>query len=256
MSTRIVLIIAMESERKHLDLLLPGWDSVPNGVWTTHHRGDVVCITCGIGMVAAAAATEHAIATYAPEMVLNFGCAGAHHAELWPGDIVIGDRVVHQGRMRFAPDGSMIPLTIGFQVPGETERITDLRTDAGLRTLAEDVAATTTLAPWPADGRLPGQTERAPHVRTGTVSSGDIWLQSHTHIGAANALTGSLCEDMEAAAIAQICTLHRVPFLTVKDISNSELQVATTFEGSSSVLHPEELGLRAATIIAGVIGRV
>lgn len=256
MTNRIVLIIAMESERKHLDQLMPGWEIVPNGVWTTRRNADVVCITCGIGMVAAAAATERAIATFAPEIVLNFGCAGAHSSELWPGDVVIGDRVVHHGRMRFAPDGSIIPLTIGFQVPGETERITDLHTDPALRTLAEGIAAETELSPWPVDGRLVGQTDRTPLVRTGTVSSGDIWLQSHSHIGAANALTGSLCEDMEAAAIAQICALHRVPFLTVKDISNSELQAETTFEGSSSVLHPEELGMRAAAIIAGVISRV
>lgn len=253
MKPRFALIIAMESERRHLDTLLPGWEPVADSVWPTLRNDDVICITCGIGMVSAAAATEHAIQTYQPEVVLNYGCAGAHHPELFLGDVVIGDRLVHQGRMRFAPDGTRVPLTIGFQVPGETEKVTDVSSDATLVAMANALVSELDLPIWPAEARLPKQPERAPLVRTGTVSSGDIWLQNPEMIHAANALTGSLCEDMEAASIAQICTLHAVPFLSVKDISNSELQESTMFEGSSSVLHSEELGMRAAMVITKLI---
>ena len=253
MSVSVVLIIAMESERVHLDALMPGWQPVEHSVWPTLRNSDVVCITSGIGMVSAAAATEHAVSTYNPTIIMNFGCAGAHHPELFPGDVVIGDRLIHQGRMRFAPDGEIIPLSVGFHVPGEETQVTEISTDLVLRKLAQEVSASLRFTAWPELARLQAQTDRAPIVRTGTVSSGDIWLQSAERIDAANARAGSLCEDMEAASIAQICTLHGVPFLTVKDISNSELHEATVFDESTSALHADELGMRAAMVIVSVI---
>lgn len=250
MSVGVVIIVAMESERRHLDTLMPGWETIESPIWPTQRHGDVMCITSGIGMVAAAAATEYAIGKWSPTMVMNYGCTGAHHRDLSPGDVVIGDRLFHQGRMRIAPNGNLIPLEIGFQVPGEVEPATRIGCDPTLMAIAEEVALRADLPVWPL-GK--GLSERAPIFKTGTVSSGDIWLQSPQLIDAAHERTGSLCEDMEAASIAQICALHKLPFLTVKDISNSELQAATQFDGSSSALPEGELGLRAAMIIAGVI---
>lgn len=256
MDATIVIIVAMESERRHLDSLMPGWEPVESGPWRTLRRDNVVCIISGIGMIAAAAATEHAIATYKPVLILNYGCAGAHVRGLFPGDVVIGDVLVHQGRMRFGNDGSIVPLDIGFTVPGEEEPVTQLQSDPTLIQLASEVVAYTPLPVWPAEHRLVNQPIRAPRVHTGPVSSGDIWLQDAGRIDAGHARTQSLCEDMEAASIAQICAMHRVPFLTVKDISNSEFHAATVFEGTSSALPSEEVGLRAAMIIAGVIERL
>lgn len=256
MSVSIAIIVAMESERRHLDTLMPGWEPVEHAVWPTLKNGDVVCITSGIGMVSAAAATEHAISTWNPTMVMNFGCTGAHHPDLFPGDVVVGDQVVHQGRMRFAPNGEIIPLATGFYVPGEAHQVTEVSTDPTLRAVAEEVAAALELPSWPEVARLVSQTDRKPIARTGTVSSGDIWLQSPVLINSAHARNGSLCEDMEAASIAQVSALHRVPFLTVKDISNSELHESTVFDDATSVLYAEELGMRSAMVIAGVIEKL
>lgn len=250
MLTSVAIIVAMESERRHLDVLLPGWEPVESAVWRTLRNDDVVCIVSGIGMVAAAAATEHAISTYNPTMVLNFGCAGAHTRDLYPGDVVVGERLVHQGRMRFAPDGAMVPLEFGFTVPGEAEPVYQLVSDPALADLAMQLTDDVVLPVWPRELRLTGQPHRHPEVHLGTVSSGDIWLQDASQINAGHDRTGSLCEDMEAASIAQICAYHAVPFLTVKDISNSEFHVATTFEGSSSSLPAKEVGLRSATIVS------
>lgn len=256
MTVSIAIIVAMESERRHLDALLPGWHPVEDSVWPVLRSDDVVCVTSGIGMVSAAAATEYVIRTFMPTMILNFGCAGAHDRRLFPGDVIIGDRLIHQGRMRFAPSGEIIPLEVGFYVPGEQEQVTHVSTDSTLRQLAEEVATTLTLTAWPEAARLPEQSDRLPLVKTGTVSSGDIWLQNEAMINAAHERTGSLCEDMEAASIAQICALHTIPFLTVKDISNSELHESTIFDESTSALHADELGMRAAMVIAGVIGKL
>lgn len=68
--------------------------------------------------------------------------------------------------------------------------------------------------------------------------------------------TGSLCEDMEAAAIGQVATLHGIPFLAIKDISNSEFYIASVFEESSSALPVDEVGKRAAILLVATIERI
>lgn len=251
-----VIIVAMEKERVHLEALMPGWELVPHDVWTTRRNGDVVCITCGVGMIAAAAATEHAIREYAPEVVLNFGCTGAHVRDIWPGDVVIGTSLVHQGRLRFGSDGSVNTLPFGFTVPGDMAETQSPSCDPDLVRLAEVIASDLDFPAWPPELRPAGQPDRAPEVRTGPISSGDVWLQHATLIDTRHQETGSLCEDMEAAAIGQICTIHRVPFLTVKDISNSEFHALTEFGGGGSGLPINEVGKRSAMLIAAVIDKL
>jgi nucleoside phosphorylase len=257
----IAIIVAMESERTHLDALVPGWEHRMVGIWPTwesmHQERRLVVVECGIGMVSAAAATEHVIATYRPETILNFGCTGAHSRELFPGDVVIGTDLIHQGRMRFAPDGQIIPLDVPFTVPGEVEPRTGLSCDPELVEAARRAASGIQLPRWPDELRLQSQPEdRNPDIWTGPIASADVWLQDPSRLDAMHKRTGSLCEDMEAAAIGQVATLHGVPFLSIKDISNSEFYVASVFEESSSVLPTAELGKRAAMLLVATIGQM
>ncbi|MDQ6604601.1 MAG: hypothetical protein M3Z19_17920, partial [Chloroflexota bacterium] len=58
-------------------------------------------------------------------------------------------------------------------------------------------------------------------------------------------------------AIAQLCLLHDVPFLTVKDISNNEFHTVSTFGdgGTFDALHAE-LGKRAGSFLFAVLERL
>ena len=257
----IVIIVAMESERRHLDPLLANNERLEDGIWPTW-RADVqgtpiITVMCGIGMVSAAAATEHAIATWNPSVILNFGCTGAHSRELFPGDVVIGTDLIHQGRMRFAPDGQIIPLEVPFTVPGEVEPRTGLSCDPDLVRHAREAAKDVSLPGWPDELRLPEQPAgREPFVMEGPIASADVWLQDPVRLDAMHQRTGSLCEDMEAAAIGQVATLHGIPFLAIKDISNSEFYIASVFEESSSALPVDEVGKRAAILLVATIERI
>lgn len=257
----IAIIVAMDSERTHLESLIEGWQHRMEGPWpameTTVGDRPIIVIRCGIGMVAAAAATEHAIAAHDPATVLNFGCAGAHTREILPGDVVIGTEVITHGRMRMAADGTVVPLDLAFTVAGEPEPRSVLQCDPGLVAIAADAASTTTLEAWPEAFRLPMHAEDgAVRIHTGVVSSADIWLQDPAWLDATHQRTGSLCEDMEAAAIAQVCAIHGVPFLTIKDISNNEFHASSLFEGTESALPLTEVGKRAATLTVAVIERI
>jgi nucleoside phosphorylase len=88
-SQPIVLVVAMESERVHLEQLVPGWQHVGNSAWPTLRRlyrnVPLILVRSGIGMVAAAAATEYAAITGtlaasstldAPALIRGISCRG------------------------------------------------------------------------------------------------------------------------------------------------------------------------------------
>ena len=102
--------------------------------------------------------------------------------------------------------------------------------------------------PWPpASGWPETVPHRPPRLLVGTVASADRWNRAHERIRAIAGLHESLCEDMEAAAIALTCAGHDVPFLTIKDISNNEL-LRTTDSAHFDTETAGQLGRRAAAL--------
>jgi nucleoside phosphorylase len=251
----ITVIVAMRSELQHLSGLphVPAarddypWPSV------TWRQGslEITAVVCGIGMVRAAAATEAAIAAHRSDAVLNFGCTGSHSNDINVGDVVIGTRAVAHSTMVVGPDGaSRFDLHDGKEPPPPGE--TGIAADPSLLAIARTAATGWQPDPWQsASGHNP-----APRVHEGIVASADIWTQSHASIAALAERHHSLCEDMEAAAIATVCQLHDVPFLTIKDISNNELQQATIFDPSLGHLPEAEVGRRAATLAGRVLDAI
>ncbi|MGH2614231.1 MAG: hypothetical protein ACRDJC_03245, partial [Thermomicrobiales bacterium] len=144
-----------------------------------------------------------------------------------------------------------------YEVTGEIVAATELATDPGLRGLAVEAAAGWTPDPWPRGLNLPVEMEqRPPQTHVGRVASADIWTQFHERIDSLHKKHGSLCEDMEAAAIAQVCGRHGVPFMTIKDISNNEFHALTDLEGDIDILPAEEVGRRAAALLLRTVERI
>ncbi|HWV25524.1 MAG TPA: 5'-methylthioadenosine/S-adenosylhomocysteine nucleosidase, partial [Thermomicrobiales bacterium] len=202
-------------------------------------------------------ATEYAISAWDPRCVINFGCAGAHTREVLPGDVIIGTKLAHHGRMRMTADTGMVPMDIPFTVAGEPEQMGELTCDPNLVAAAEAASKGLVFDAWPDEHRLPIHPESGEiRVHTGVVSSADVWLQDSAMLDAAHQRTGSLCEDMEAGAIAQVAALHGVPFLTIKDISNNEFHKTSVFEGTESALPTAEVGKRAALLSVATVDRL
>jgi adenosylhomocysteine nucleosidase len=257
----IGVVVAMEAELQHLlDRVTPVREA-RDGPWLDRFvaADDVplIALCCGIGMTNAAAGTEHLIARHAPRAILNFGCAGAHRRDILPGDVIIGEGTVHHGAYHILASGEEFFPGQEYAVTGETVASTKLTTDPGLRALAIEAARGWTPEPWPQGLNLPaGMAPRAPRVEVGRVASADIWTQFHERIDHLHARHGTLCEDMEAAAIAQVCARHGVPFLTVKDISNNEFHALSDLEGDIQVLPAAEIGKRAAALLLRTIARI
>jgi adenosylhomocysteine nucleosidase len=216
----------------------------------------VVLSTCGIGMISAAAVTEAVIAHYAPAAVLNCGCAGAHRADLLPGDIVVGERVVAYDSRLEAPDGSVTYAGMRYLHRGEQRRVESLAADAELLQAALRAAAALEGAheAWPVALGWPGGVpHRPPRVVVGGVASADRWNRAGDTIRALAAEHGSLCEDMEAAAVALTCASHDVPFLAIKDIVNNELLRATERRAPLAEVGAEQVGRRAAALVLATL---
>jgi len=253
----ITVIVAMDAELVHLvgDLATrtgdvggrPRFDLVIGGL-------KIVAVRSGMGMLNAASTTERVVAELAPAAILNLGCAGAHRVDILPGDVVLADRVVYHAAMNILRDGSERHTGFGYEVAGESMQSADLASAPDLVAAARTVAERHEIQPWPKDLAWPAGIDRRPlRVHAGTVASADIWTQDVRRLAVLTERHGSLCEDMEAAAIAQVCALHGIPFLTVKDISNNEFHAATDLAGGFTEFPPAEVGKRAAALVVRVL---
>jgi adenosylhomocysteine nucleosidase len=257
----IGIVVAMQSELQHLlDRVTPVRE-VREGPWLDRFvmAGDVplVALCSGIGMVNAAAGTEHLIGRYAPRAILNFGCVGAHRRDVLPGDVIVGDGAVNHGAMHILASGETFFPGLEYQFAGEEVALTELTTDPALRELTIAAAQGWTPDPWPRGLNLPPEIElRPPRTHVGRIGSADIWTQHHERIDTLHARHNTLGEDMEAAAIAHVCARHRVPFMTVKDVSNNEFYAFSDLADQSEVLPAAEVGRRSADLILRTIERI
>lgn len=248
----------MDSEAIHLRRLLSDVEEEPVARWR-RSRGwlgavQVDLIVCGIGLAYSAAATAAALVDTRPAAVLNYGCAGAHREDIHAGDVIVASSVAHLASYVHQPDGTK--HLFGFRTGEDAEgqrHVDQLPTDRILVESSRQAAEDLDLPVWPglSDG---------PSIHFGPVGSADIWTQHIETIQEHHSTHGTLCEDMEAAAIAQIAALFGVPFLTIKDISNNELQKATAFNAADSGAQllgdvVDQIGLRAALLTAATISR-
>jgi adenosylhomocysteine nucleosidase len=249
----VAVVCAMESEAVHLRNRLEGAEEQPLARWrrTRGQIGDtqVDVIVCGIGLINAAAATATLCALERPDAILNYGCSGAHREDIQPGDVVIADSVVHISSMIVLPDGARRYSGFQYTLDGERVLADSIPAAPTLLALAQAAADELALPPWPGS-------DAAPTIHTGIVGSADIWTQHTDSIRDLHTLYGSLCEEMEAAAIAQVAAIHGIPFLAVKDISNNELREATDLSISAELglAHIEdEVGKRAALLVERIL---
>jgi adenosylhomocysteine nucleosidase len=252
-SAPVAVLCAMEKEAVHLRRRLEDAREESLARWrrTRGTIGDVPVdvVVCGIGLINAAAATSALCALERPRAIFNYGCSGAHRDDIDPGDVIIASHVVHFSSLIVLPDGIRRYQGFRYYVDHEEVLAERLAPDPELLTTAVAVAGDVELPAWAGVGH-------SPQVLTGTVGSADVWTQHGESIRDLHTIHGSLCEEMEAAAIAQVAVTFGVPFLAIKDISNNELREFTdlSIEGSSVLAHvADEVGRRAALVVEATI---
>ncbi len=256
----IGVVVAMDAELRHLLERVEIEREERDGPWLDRHATvagvPLVVVRSGMGMVNAGAATERLIDLHQPNAVLNFGCSGAHRRDVLQGDVVIGERSVHHAALHILPSGEEVHKGMHVEVAGEAFAPTHLPSDPALLSLARAASEGWTPEPWPRSLGWPETVPyREPKAHIGAIGSADVWTQAHARLDALHSQHRTLCEDMEAAAIAQVCALHQIPFLTIKDISNNEFHSVSDLAAFAD-FPTEEVGKRAATLLLRVLERM
>jgi nucleoside phosphorylase len=183
------------------------------------YQGSLVeLVVSNIGQANAAAATTAVILQRllqglpAPAAVISCGCSGAHSTELEKNDIVIGTDVKPVAQVKVLADGAVVQK--GFRQTCQTPMVYSLPADPDLLAAARAAVAFLGLRPLALDSG----TERNSPDRSGVgdqqsvafafgpVASSDVWVCEPTRLRQLHADFGTLCEEMEAAAVAQVGT--------------------------------------------------
>jgi adenosylhomocysteine nucleosidase len=157
----------------------------------------VAIVKCGVGKVFASLITQYLIDRYAPEAVISTGVAGGLASRLAIGDVVASrDCIQHDMDVRaLGFDRGHIPYS-------------ELRIFWGDETLLKRA--------------LRAKLESGHKVSSGRILTGDQFISGErheTHGHLTTELQGDAV-DMESAAIAQVCFVNEVRFLSVRTISD------------------------------------
>ena len=167
-----------------------------------------------IGAVNVAAATTLAL-SFSPIALLNQGTAGGHSEKAPRGSIVLGTSYLNASSVNtaFRAAGQGVDLTGWTLRPceqaqnGRTVEKTVFTPDSRLLSVAR---------------RVKERYHDGPVVE-GVISSSDFWNRELDRIAWARETHHSLCEEMEAAPVCQLCESYGIPMLGWRVISNNEV---------------------------------
>lgn len=157
---------------------------------------EYILIKAGIGKVNAARTTQMLIDTFDIEYIINIGVAGSLNDNLEIGDIVIGKNLVqHDFDTTAFGDEKGYITGLGKIFTSDKNLIKRYIENAP-------------------------KSKQEYNIITGTIASGDIfctekWMKEKIH----NKFNAD-CVEMEGAAIAQVCTLNKIPFIVIRSISD------------------------------------
>ena len=181
---------------------------------------DVVIVRSGIGKVNAAIGATELIAGWQPDVIVSSGVAGGADVTLHVGDMVVGTQYVYHD----AYCGSECAYGQLQGLPARFEAVSSLL------------------------GCLAGMDITTP-IRQGLIVSGDWFVDSREKMREIlSHFPEAMAVDMESCAIAHTCHLYRVPFVSMRIISDvplSDHKAAQYFDfwdrladGSFQVLRP------------------
>lgn len=160
------------------------------------NQKEVVLVKCGVGKVNAARTTQVLIDKFNIEYVINVGTAGSLNDNIEIGDVVIAEKLLQHD----------FDVTAGGHEKGYISGIGKyFYSDISLTEKAKITMK---------------QINEEFMQYLGTIATGDIFVQEIDVKNKIKEEFGVDCVEMEGAAIAQVCTLDKVPFIVIRAISD------------------------------------
>lgn len=236
MATTIAVIGALDEEISAIAAALTGTTcataaslSVARGALTTNagEQVNVVATVGGMGLVAAAATTQHLIDRYQPQAVIFSGIAGNLNKNLHVNDVVLG------GTLRYLDTDMRL---VGQWKPGTASQpVEEFHSDARLLSLADQAL----------------QAAGITHI-TGIIASGNYFVDTPAKVEQVIAQTGADAVEMEGAAVAQVAARNDVPALVIRALSDNADTDYETFK----VFDISEYAATAARLTLDIIRRL
>ncbi len=195
---KIGIIVAMQKELACVENLLAEKQVETSRSGTSFIIGSMgnhtlVIAQCGIGKVNAAVRAYEMINNYAPDCIINTGVAGGIDVQMQVMDMVVGTEVVYHDM--WCGEGNEYG-----QVEGMPARLT------ADKNIVEKVLAA----------------NAGTRVYGGLICSGDKFITDRAEL---DAIKGNFPEgmavDMESGAIAQVCHICHIPFVSMRIISDT-----------------------------------
>ena len=197
MQKTIGVLVAMSVEYRQVAAMMHDAETVQSGpqefLIGTVGESRVVLLQSGIGKTNAATGVTNLIMTFSPDCIISTGVAGGIDTRLDVMDVVIGRQVCYHD------------VYCGEDCdPGQVQGLPKFFDgDEGL------VAVATSL-------------ETDVHIVPGLICTGDQFITNRDELDIIKEkYPGGLAVDMESAAIAQVCHLWQVPFLSFRIISDT-----------------------------------
>ncbi len=179
------------------------------------------------GMENSAVVTALAIEIFNPVAVINQGMAGGESFDAKVNSIVIGKKFLNGSAYGTAntAEGAGIQIT-SQEMRGTFAYDNDTKTfqlqqeyfaDSTLLKVAEEIAAS----------------NKNFVTLMGTIFSANSWFQGVDHLKFNHEKYGSLCEEMEGCAAAQICKSSNVPFIGIRAISNNSITAQIFYQDAA-----------------------
>lgn len=199
---RIGIIVAQDEEREEiLDIMK---DTEVKQISNLRFiQGNIegkrcVLIKSGIGKVNAARTAQALIDNFKVDYIINIGIAGSLNSLLDIGDVVIAKKVIQHD----------FDITAFGHSKGYITGVGDF-----LQSNPDLVEEFT--------NSLESTPEKNYKIKVGIIATGDIFCTESWMKDKIRAKFNADVEDMESAAIAQVCYLSETPFIAVKSISNT-----------------------------------
>lgn len=197
---KIGIVIAMDKEFQRIKQLLSNIDETEAGgkTFVTGEIGanELVLSQCGIGKVNAAMGAVELIDRFAPDAVISTGVAGGASVELEPQEVVVSTETCYHDVYCGADQqfGQIMGLPARFV------------SDSRLLDKAKGLACETKITP-------------------GLIVTGDWFVDSREKMQSIlDSFPDAMAVDMESAAIAHVCHLRGVPFISFRIISDIPLK--------------------------------